>query len=393
MITKEKAATTRVWFEYTLDGEGGLNYGESEKITYSKVDSSGREKKEDKTIKRLKKNTYRHGGQLVSVPKVSSNCIRHGLFQRVENFILREGESMTSDSKDKLFWARFGTLSGLMRGYMNAAQGETYKRFSAVVASSATGEVHIDQEGNTLVPEISEEFFSSSSRKEATNGAASIFNAETVGRVRYFGDIHIDLVTLQFFPISPGAERSCVPLGKSGDKNGYEEIVAQMKNGINTALKRYLTQPNEETANHGIVRFRGSVLPAEVGEFGVLLTDKGVSAAVWGFLKDCLLPFQIFRGGRARANLDSMKIYVEDANFDRQEFMVITKGLLSKDALNKFKDRLFQAKFDNYDLVAQGQDITEYFKSIERNKEEAGGEDRKKAPSANGKDKTKKRQR
>lgn len=173
-------------FKVVLTGNGVVNFDKSDNIP-----KQFKSKHENvKYAKVLVKND-KDGNKIREQLFISSGCIKNALFKAIS------GESLNSMPEN---WraSQYAKPVYLLKGWMRAAELDTYKRKSPLVVTSAV-------EVSGAVPTLSV------GKTEGSQGKTSFFDTETVGPTKYELEVFLDLASASFIALDPRLDRLSLP--------------------------------------------------------------------------------------------------------------------------------------------------------------------------------------
>lgn len=175
-----------ILFRINIEGNGIVNFDSSEqRFMYNGTNLTNMKTIHDNTSY-AKKRFYKDGDNLTYKLSISSDCLRHNIFERDI-----PTQSPNIINNEALLYSFIASPSALLRGYLFADDKETLKRKGPLSITNA------EQTCNAL---SYIETFSRSGKKITDNEQSdnSFFKKEVVGDVKYAANGFIDLMQLQF---------------------------------------------------------------------------------------------------------------------------------------------------------------------------------------------------
>jgi hypothetical protein len=175
-----------IFFRANLEGSGIVNFDSPEqRFMYNGTNLTNMRTIHENTSY-AKKRFYKDGDKLTYKLSISSDCLRHNIFERDIPI-----QSPNIINNEALLYSFIASPAALLRGYLFADEKETLKRKGPLSITNA------EQTCNAL---SYIETFSHSGKKITDNELAdnSFFKKEVVGDIKYSADGFIDLMQLQF---------------------------------------------------------------------------------------------------------------------------------------------------------------------------------------------------
>lgn len=175
-----------ILFKLKIEGNGIVNFDSSEqKFMYNGTNLTNMKTIHDNTSY-AKKKFYKEGDNLSYKLSISSDCLRHNIFDGDVKI-----QSPNIINNEMLLYSFIASPAALLRGYLFANDKETLKR---------KGPLSITNAEQTCNAVSSIETFSRSGMKntDAEQTDTSFFKKEVVGDIKYASVGFIDLMQLQF---------------------------------------------------------------------------------------------------------------------------------------------------------------------------------------------------
>jgi hypothetical protein len=260
--------TRNVLFKLDIAGNGIVNYDTNDQ-KYVHNDAHTHLKSRYNNTLYSKKNFYGEGDNLRFKIKISSDCLRHSLF---DDELISQSPKIISDKR--ALYSFMASPMSVLRGYMFANKEETLKR---------SGGFHIiDAEQTNDAFSYMELFSKSGERvsKELTTDTSdtSLFFKETVGNITYATQGSVDLRQLQFISCDQVYDRySFNPDPVNFDL--YKKFMRLRLKNFNSNLEYYQ-----------LINFKSPDEPVmDIPEFGFKFSNENVNDLVKYMVEKLLL--------------------------------------------------------------------------------------------------------
>ena len=287
-----------ILFKLKMNGEGIVNYDSADQKNQfygtnlkGKMDATN----VNKNVSYAKKNFYGDDDNLSYKIKISSNCLRHGIFEGDVKI-----QSPNIIHHEFVLHSFIASPASILRGYILNSRNEGYKR---------SGALNIDDAEQTCDAKSNIETFSRSGLKEtdAETTDNSFFKKETIGKIKYESKGFIDLMQLQF-----------VSCDKVFDRFSFNpDLFPVYKKFLQTKLPSF----NSEL---GYYQIKDSII--EIPEYGFKLDNENLNIIIRG-LFERLLKLNILRSGAyaSTSELQYKLVYdsLEDTMNDENNWVTI----------------------------------------------------------------------
>ena len=298
--------------------------------------------------KKIFKNVVDEDGKNKSLfkYKVSSECIRHAMYEDVMPF-----QNPSISSIPTIFYNALAMPCFLTRGYMFTPQdSNTLRKKSVVTVCDAF-------ENGEWRNKLTFDFHTRSGQKDVSKKEegdqkdTTIYNIENVGNLTYASEGYIDLTELQFIPGDPAYDR----MGIDADGGVNERIYLE-------ALKRNLPTFNGDFDYYYI---NNTYCGDEWAERGILLDTNSVNTLVKDILKR-IMSVNIVRRN-AYLKFKTLKIAVVMDGGNTEKWIEITPS-----NLNEFNFEYFckYSMADENKIVANNELVNKIKAELKANKKE-----------------------
>jgi hypothetical protein len=175
-----------IFFRLNIEGNGIINFDSSEQRFMYNGTNLTNMKTNHKNTMYAKKRFYQDGENLTYKLSISSDCLRHHIFER-DN----PTQSPNIIDNEALLYSFIASPAALLRGYLFADDKETLKRKGPLSITNA-------EQTCNAVSYIETFSRSGKKNKDSEETDNTFFKKEVVGKIKYSADGFIDLMQLQF---------------------------------------------------------------------------------------------------------------------------------------------------------------------------------------------------
>jgi hypothetical protein len=275
-----------ILFKAKISGSGIVNFDSNDqKFMWNQL--KNKEHASHDNVSFAKKNWYIKNDELFYKLKISSDSLRHEIFEEDLQF-----QSPNIINNEALFLAFIASPVSIVRGYMFASKEVTLKKTSSLTIT--------DAEQTCLAVSALETFSRSGKKVEDENKSdISFFKKETVGEIDYTTQGSIDFKELQFLSLDQVFDRLAL----------NPDSFALYKKILQTKLPTFNSEPKFYQIKDSCV---------QIPEYGVLFSKEDVLMLTKELLKK-ILSINI-KKAKSFAKLTDLKIkLVYDCTIDTME--------------------------------------------------------------------------